>query len=782
MARSRKVAPVLAPAAPHATTRPAIRLQAQTLSIALSVGAIAVASGVSLAFEVLLTRLFSLLFEYHYVFVATSVAIAGLGIGAAIGALQKEKSQPQRILLWLALAFALDSLLLAHLPWAGTVLIHAIFALPPFILVGLFVSSFFARRSEKSGLLYAADLTGAAVGTVAVLPLISAVGAFVAIQWLALIIALAAVLLAATMQDRRSMTFGGAVLLLAVVLLAAQSVWNILTLQPASIQDAPPDKTMIRILRDPSQQAHVAETVWGPFARLDLVETRDPSQKLVFTDGGAGSYMLQFDGNLDHVANLRNSVEYLPFIAGSNDDTLILGAGAGKDVLLALLAKSKQVTAVEINPDMVALTRRYAAYNGNIFDRPGVTTVVSDGRSFVERSNKQYDLIYMNVVYSQAAGQEGSALSESYIFTEEAMRAYWQHLKPGGRIGIVTHNAFEGSRAMLTAIAAMSDEGLEMRSALDRVTLTMYASDDPTTNTSVLLITRNAVDNQMVSNVGQQAQARGMQPVYFPHYFELALRDLVQGKAGIYDFARNGDYNLVPTSDDQPYFYNLNWGLPGPLQGLLISTVIAVLLYFVLSSFMSSQSGRFTIMSLSFYFVLLGIAFMLVMIPLVQRFFLLLGNPTLALVVTLEGLLIGAGIGSFISSRRTTQLHRLVGIAVIGLIVLLLAHIFFYQWVLAHLLATDLPVRIAGCLAMVFPVGLLIGIPFPTGMRIAGKLAPSSVSLLWGLNALAAVLGAVLATTISISFGFHIDLIVAVLLYALAALSLFAVTRRSALA
>ena len=768
---------MLAPAAPQATTIPAIQLQAKDLSIALSTCAIALASGVSLAFEVLLTRLFSLLFEYHYVFVATSVAIAGLGIGAAIGALQKANTQPQRVLLWLALAFSLDSLLLAHLPWAG-VLIHAILALPPFILVGLFVSSLFARQSEKSALLYAADLTGAAVGAVAVLPLIGAVGAFAAIQWLALIIALPALLLAAAAHDRRSILSGGVVLLLAAGLLVAQAGWNFLTIQPASIENAPPDKTMMRILQDTSQQAHVEDTVWGPFARLDVVDTRDPKQKLVFTDGGAGSYMLQFDGNLDHVADLRNSVEYLPFTAGPSDDTLILGAGAGKDVVLALLAKSKQITAVEINPDMVDLTRRYATYNGNIFDRPGVTTVVSDGRSFVERSNRQYDLIYMNVVYSQAAGQDGSALAESYIFTEEAMRAYWQHLKPGGRIGIVTHNAFEGSRALLTAIAALQDEGLEMRSALDRVTLTMYASNDPTTNTSVLLITRKPVDAQMVSTVGNKAEALGMQPVYFPGYFEFALRDLVQGKAGIYDFARNGDYNLVPTSDDQPYFYNLNWGLPGPLQGLLISTVIAVLLYYILSSLMSSQSGRLTIMSLSFYFVLLGIAFMLVMIPLVQRFFLLLGNPTLALVVTLEGLLLGAGIGSFISSRRATQLHRLVGISVIGLIVLLLAHIFFYQWALGQLLQTDLPVRIAGCLAMVFPVGLLIGIPFPTGMRIAGSVAPSSVPLLWGLNAIAAVLGAVLATTISIDFGFRMDLIVAVLLYALAALTLLAATRR----
>lgn len=518
----------------------------------LSAAAIAVVSASSLAFEVLLTRLFSLYFEYHFVFLATSLAICGLGLGGAWGAWLLARPQrgqailrSGRILVALAVALGLDGLVFEALPWAGTVLLQALLALPPFVLSGLFLSTLFAARSADSARLYAADLLGAAAGTVAVLGLIVWCGVFSAISWLAVVAALPALALGYFGNDRTALRAAGVTAVLARLLVLAGQVFNVPRFDPVAIGGAPQDKTMLRVLQDPQSHAHVADTVWGPFARLDLVETADPDTKLVFTDGGAGSYMIRFAGDYGKVADLKRDADYLPFIEAPPTDTLVLGAGAGKDVLLALMAGSRHVTAVELNPDMVAMTRRYAAFNGNILDRPEVHTVVSDGRSFVERSDEKYDLIYLNLVYSQAAGQDGAALAESYIFTEEALRAYWQHLKPGGRIGIVTHNGFEGSRVLLTAIAALEKEGLMMRQALDRVILHQAISDDPQAATSVLLVTRNALSEDQLSAHLKTAGTLGLRTMYAPVLFELPLKDLVKGNAGIYDFARNGDYNLV---------------------------------------------------------------------------------------------------------------------------------------------------------------------------------------------------------------------------------------------
>ncbi len=745
----------------------------------LAATTVSIAAGVSLAFEVLLTRLFSLLFEYHYVFVATSLAICGLGLGGAGGAWLLARParvgrflRPSRLLIALALTLVLDSLLFSLVPWAGAVYLQAALALPPFILVGLLLSTLFAARAADSARLYAADLLGAAVGTTAVLGLIVWSGVFTAILWLAVLAALPALLLSAADGDRPAQRTAAGVAGIGLLLALAGQFFHVPSFNPATLVGAPPDKTLVGVLQNPQMQAHITDTVWGPFARLDLVETSDPDTKLLFTDGGAGSYMIRFDGDYSKVADLQQNPDYLPFTVAPPTSTLILGAGAGKDVLLALMAGSQQVTAVELNQDSVDLTRRYGAYNGQILDRPGVTTVVSDGRSFVESTQQHYDLIYLNLVYSQAAGHEGSALAESYVFTVEALRAYWQHLKPGGRIGIVTHNGFEGSRVLLTAIAALQAEGLDTRQALDRVILHQQVSQNPDSATSVLLVTKNALDETQLSAQIGVADKLGMRQMYVPVLFELPLRDLVKGVATLDTFAHNGEYNLVPTHDEQPYFYQLQWGLPAAIVVLLILTGLGGLIYLTLVVRLNWRAGARPAVALALFFVLLGAAYMLAMLPLVQRFYLLVGNPTLALVITLEGLLFGAGFGSLFSSRLHGNLKRPVTLALAGALVLLVAYAVLYPLLGPALLQTPLLVRLGAILLMTLPLGLLIGLPFPSGLRLAGAWTPRAVPALWGLNAIAAVLGSVLAAAVAMLLGFEAVLLLAACCYAAAAVLL----------
>jgi len=129
---------------------------------------------------------------------------------------------------------------------------------------------------------------------------------------------------------------------------------------------------------------------------------------------------------------LEANADNLPFaIEPPPDRVLILGAGAGKDVIQARLAGAQSITAVEINPTMVELTNDYAGYTGDVFHLPGVTTVVTDGRNYVERSDGQYDLIYLNLVYSQAATPGAAALAENYVFTRERWRLL-DHLSDEG--------------------------------------------------------------------------------------------------------------------------------------------------------------------------------------------------------------------------------------------------------------------------------------------------------------------------------------------------------------
>jgi hypothetical protein len=450
--------------------------------VALAVGLI---SGSGLAFEIALTRIFSLLFQYHYAFLALSVAVLGLGLGALAARfiVPRHGGASGSRALWratlgLSLAFPLSAAALAWMPSVTSVIPHTLVALIPFSLIGFISALIFTQHHAESGLLYGADLVGAAVGIIAVLGLLAVLGAFNVAISLSVPAGVAGLLLAiadrspgqASRPRRQPALFSPAAgLLLGGGLLAFNIVSNAVDFRPANLTSAPRDKTMLAVLLDPIFPARLVATAWDPFARVDVVETTDPASKYVFTDGGAGSFMMQFDGNLETVAGLRHTLEYLPFTVGTSDTTLIMGAGAGKDVLLALLAGSTRITAVEVNPAMVAMTRRFAAYNGGILDRPEVELIVGDARTAAERSTDQYDLIYLNLVYSQASEPGSQALVENYLFTREAFQAYLARLAPTGHLAVISHNALEGSRAALTVLQAMADTGTPVPQALDHL-------------------------------------------------------------------------------------------------------------------------------------------------------------------------------------------------------------------------------------------------------------------------------------------------------------------------
>ena len=134
------------------------------------------------------------------------------------------------------------------------------------------------------------------------------------------------------------------------------------------------------------------------------------------------------------------------------------------------------------------VTQAAADYNGHILHNPAVNLVVGDARTFVERSHQQYNLIYLNLVYTQAAAPASQSLVENYTFTRQALRADLEHLAPGGHLAIVSHNALEGSRAAVTVLQALADLAIPPARALDHVALLMATADDPTLRTSVLLV------------------------------------------------------------------------------------------------------------------------------------------------------------------------------------------------------------------------------------------------------------------------------------------------------
>ncbi len=737
--------------------------------------AVFVVSGAGLVFEITLTRLFSLFFQYHFTFLAVSLAVLGLSLGAASAhALKPAHARSTRtlagVLAAISLSLSAAAMVIAWLPSAESIFPRALAALVPFFLIGLFTALAFENFSAGSGHLYAADLIGAALGVIAVIVLLNLWSAFSMTLFLAALVGAVAVAFARR-ERGRSLTLSAASLGFGALLLVVNLVSGAVDFNPQALTGAPRDKTMIAILQDPAQDARIDYTAWSPFARVDVLETNDPNARYVFTDGGAGSFMLRFDGDVQALSAHRNTVEYLPFLSGSPESTLIVGAGGGKDIALALLADADAITAVEINPAVIDATRRFADYNGGILDLPQVDLIEGDARSFVERSDDQFDLIYLNLVYTQAVEPASQTLVENYIFTREAFEAYLDRLAPGGRLAIISHNALEASRAAVTALQAFEDTGTPPSQALDHLWLWMMPAGDATIRTSVLLVGKDPLPAETVEALNRAALSRGMQPLFAPGGYETLFEPLRNGGTMASFIQADADYNLSPTTDDSPYFFNLDHGIPPAIRSTLaLAAVLAVgLLALGFFSGGTGRGGGRIPRAMLVYAVLIGLGFMLVEIPLIQRFQLLLGHPILSLAAVLATLLLAGGLGSWISQRWQTSILSwrvgLVGLLIVGLAIV-------YWFALPPLVDAQLvapfAVRLLTAVMLTALIGFPMGIPFPSLLRLTEQNR-GQVALLWAINGAFSVLGSTLAVIISLQWGFGWALLAGAAMYLLLA-------------
>ncbi|MGL4610980.1 MAG: hypothetical protein ACRCYY_15095 [Trueperaceae bacterium] len=738
--------------------------------------AVLLLSATGFSLQISLTRIFSLLFQYHYVFLVVSLAVLGLGLGAALGYVARQlnflKDTLKAIhlaLLALAWLLVVTAWLLSRLESSGVIAIAVILSLLPYLLVGFINALVYSHFAKDSHFIYGADLIGAVLGLSLSLLAAAVLGPFTVTLLSAIPIALTSLLL---MGSKVSRWLSITSFCLFVLLGITNFFTNIIGYHPKRIVTAPPDKTMIHVLQNRELEPHLLESRWGAFARVDVVKIKNDAQRYVFTDGGAGSLMqrLEPDVHISRYDWLEKEIPYLPFTLGNVDETLIIGAGAGYDVFMAKYAGAKNIMAVEINPTIVDVTRSYKDYNGNILDSEGVTTLITDGRNFVERTNQTFDIIFLNNVYSQAAAPTNASLAENYTFTLQAFHAYWQKLNANGRLAIVGHNGIEGVRLLMTALAMLESEGLELTDALQHTSLVMSdPKQDPNVAPSVLVLTKSPWTKESAERYVTQVTSMNLLPLFIPSVFEQPLGVLTSGSMTLQDYYRaNPGYNIFPTTDSRPFFYNLNPGLPATLLSLFSISVISALLFFFTMFFVRPQhsvriGARFTLLT---YFSLLGLAYILVEVALLKRFELLLGQPVLAFAVTLGTLLLASGVGSMLSKRLASGTRGVVFVT-LGIVVYLLLFIFLSQILLSAALLLNLFNRVVITTLLLFPLGFLMGIPFPIGLRVAARVDERGIPLLWAANALTSTLGAVLATVLGLLAGFQVVLFVAVALYLL---------------
>jgi hypothetical protein len=769
---------------------------AQWREVYLCVGLTTMAT---LLLELALTRIFSVVFYYHFAFLAISIALFGLGLGGVFSYVVAGWKAP--LFTRLARLSLVNSVLVIlalyvllaqgdHLSAWNLAFVYFTTALP-FFGAGAIVSLAIGETIHHVDRVYFFDLAGAAAGCLLLLPLLKLVGGPDTVIAAAVTFAVGAAIwfsLAGSVSGRAS----SVALSLALV---AFLVYN---------QRHP----VLKIRHAKGQAISSSEffTKWNDLSRIGIVRQADGSNSIVI-DADAATAIANFDlANLteENRRDLTLQGPSLPYAIRPGAKALIIGPGGGWDVARALYGGSSDVTAVEINSIIAdtIMRERFAALSNGLYLKPEVQVHVEDGRSFVRRSTAKYQVIQATLVDTWAATAAGAfALSENNLYTSDAFRDYLSHLTDDG-ILTITRWGFDPPRESLRLISLAIDALTQLgeKDPASHVIVSRQGSTQGYGALDTVLIGRKPFTPADIARARSVFAAGVQQAVYYPgSTLPNQFRDLLLSPNPT-TYERNYTFDITPVSDDRPFFFytvqprdlwefmkggaetadrKINKAVP-LLFGLMAVSLVATLLILlapplVLGARLPVHRG---VRGFLAYFLFIGAGYILIEVGLIQKFVLFLGHPTYALTVVIFSMLVSSGIGSFLSKRLlgNNEGHLIKALGLIALLTGLLAVVL--SGLLAGLVWLPLALKMAITVALIAPLGFVMGMPFPTGLKRLEEWHAPSVRWAWSLNAASSVLGSVGALVCAIYLGLVQTVIIGGVFY-LAALAVIARVRTS---
>jgi len=789
----------------------------------------------TLAFEINLTRLFSVAQFYHFAFMIVSLALLGFGASGSALALFPRwgRREPERALGWLALGFAasvVGSYLLTNalpfdsfsITWdrrqAAILALHYVALGIPFFFSGAAVGLLLAARPKVASRTYFVNLIGSASGCVLVLAMAGALHGEGIVVLCGILGAVAAGLFRGPLHTagRRGAygasgsvpreqvlvgLCGGGLLLLYLLALILKPGFMELQLSPY--------KDLSYALNVPG--AEVLSRKWNAYSRVDLVDSSairtlpglsyrytglPPRQRGLTVDGGDLGGVVTDLTDSDFAGYVPGALAYALRPAA---DALLLEPRAGLDVLVAHRLGAQSITAVEPNPLVVDAA-------GPVYELPQVQTVIESGRSFARRINSQtgprYDLITLSLTAPYRPVRSGAySLAEDYAYTVEAFEDYVALLKPGGVFQAtrwLQSPPSEETRLFGLAVAALERREVDPTKAL--VTFRGY-------NTATILVRPDGFTPAELGEIRRWLAQRAFDIVYAPdvqrdevnRYNVLQTPDYYEAALGLI-YAPDRDawfdkfaFDVRPPTDDHPFFgHFFKWRQAAqilqevgqtwqPFGGagyfvllvVLILAAVAAAAIILLPLAAGRLAGKLAargdspaplarrgVLTLTLaYFALIGLGYLLVEIPLIQRFILFLGQPVYGLTVVLFSLLFFSGLGSLTSARLPIR----------GTLGTLVVVVLAYPWFLPHLfdlfLGSALGLRLVVAALALAPLGFLLGAPFPRGVAWLESRAPDLIPWAWGVNGAASVIASVGAALLALSFGFSWVLMTGALCY-----------------
>jgi hypothetical protein len=568
--------------------------------------------------------------------------------------------------------------------------------------------------------------------------------------------------------------------------------------------------------------------LWGVSDRWRQDGVVMPRQKGITIDAWAMTSIMRWSGKplfppgsppVDAERKKVEILEYLPAgtvhrIKPEAGHIVCIGAGGGLDLLTAKYFGCKQITGVEINPHVIGAVREgFPAFSGWLYDKDRhheIRVHNAEGRHFLERTQDRYDIVQLSGVDTYSSSEAGTfALSENFLYTLEAFDSYYDRLQPGGVLTLtrwfVTHRdrdqrlvSPEAMRLMALARGSLERRGLRYRDCIyflmSKGFTVILVKPDGFTTAELATLDRHCADYGFPV---LYTPARPTPQITTPTGEKVAnfLQEMLEAK-DLEALLSQSEFDVLPPVDDRPFYFewsrlrhildpdhyfNMLGGLTahGTLVLLFVEVALLGILFVLwpLQRLRRSQvfPGAARVKAgLLLYFTAIGFGFIVVEIILSQKFVLFLGHPFHALATILCSLLLFSGIGAAVSSRFPFPSLATLLVAVLSLI-----PAFLFDFVFAWFLHLALPLRVLLSVLIMAPVGLAMGVPFPTGIRVLAHVRPQLIPWAWGINGYTSVVGSVLAVLLGIELGFMAVLVSAAAVYALGVLGYWLMDLRS---
>ena len=822
-------------------------------------------SAASLLFEILLTKFFGSKLEHHFTFAIISTAMLGFGSAGVYVHLRPEKFPTEGgpsadVLGRYAWAFAAACLVV--IPVFCVIPIDPLFAdirghiaLPlfflmfayPFFLVGVCVSYTLVAAKQGPGIIYFWDLLGAGIGAALAATAISWLTGYGATVLVALMAAAGALFYwhgTGAKPWKFSLTWRIPVIVLltiGVLVYPAQArkVYghDIFSMKYGLLRKA--------LLVD---FQGIEMSFWNAIARIDVSKTGDSRERsyrggiahrfdpvpltgrFILVDGGASTRQFALEKPPSEQAFLKNSLWAAPYVPRSEDNpperSLVIGAGGGVDVLVAKAFGTKHIDAIELNPDTYRVLLgvpgdpvkdRYSPWILTD-EHTTVNLMNTEARHYCHTLGGQetYDVIEASGVDTLTAIRSAAnALSENFLYTEDAVADYYRLLKPGGILSLSHGYSSPASltlRKFVTYLSFLDEQGVERPGDSLVFIFDKYWENG--------LLKKGSFSREEIDRLEAYARINGYKFIYHPFqpddtrpvrplgdafvnlddetYDKLAkyyapfidpLRETVTQKdLPFIPLARAKNaaerekimaemrWDVHPSTDERPYFYFVQetkqtwlgaldgaFVYPQPaVRWMFLCALIASLALVLAPMFVRrgkdkkptlDPGARKQVLAAVPFFALSGFAFMLVENVAFLNLTLFVGGPLYSLSIVLPSVLIGYAIGSLLTERYLVRHAKSYAIIVVLFAIGAVLYAMAVRFGLPMLIGTSWTFRLIVSIAITLPLGALLGVPVPWYMSSLKAKDARSLAWMWAVSSAFNVLGSMLFVPICFAMG-----------------------------